>query len=287
MSDFKRQNAERFLFSDAFKSAVFFIHRQTVEYMKFSRSGLIALFALIPCIAAAQPTIPLTPPAIIPPPLGSKPPMPPHPLMFNTNEVKFGSQGIGIQSCLYVTLTNVSQQPQVVKKLYVADAKDYNIPSPSQQMLPITIQPTSNLTLSVCFKPTKPGEHDSYLALVSGSDSIGFHIQGKGLKANELAKLPKSGMVIVGPTKKNKQWTFSVRVPNESHITMQVFNDLGMLEQTFLMNDLKPEGVYEQNFDGTDKGKKPLPAGTYYLRCVVDEVGKGNSQIFTKMFQLK
>jgi flagellar hook assembly protein FlgD len=94
-------------------------------------------------------------------------------------------------------------------------------------------------------------------------------------------------VTVEAPTKKNKEWTFKIRLTAESRITMQVNNDIGLTVRTFLMNDLKPEGVYEQTFDGTDKGKLPLPPGNYYLRTVIDEVGRNAPQTITKTIVIK
>ena len=270
-----------------------------------TRSFIVILFCVaLPMVVAAQPNgapLPPLPNAAPGLPQGQIPPPPPppppsmmssikkplHPLMLNMPEIKFGSQGLGIQSCLYVTVTNIWKEAEMIKKLYIIDGKNYNIPSPSQQMLPVIIQPTGNLTMSVCFKPTNTGEHDTRLIIISNDDSVYLPIQGKGLKAEDLAKLPKTGITIVEPTKKSKQWLFKLRLLNESRITMQVFNDLGTLVHTFLTGDVKPAGIYEQEFDTKDKAQSQLLPGTYYLRCVVEEVGKTPPETYTKAFTVK
>jgi hypothetical protein len=188
---------------------------------------------------------------------------------------------------MYVQITNTVPTEQRIKRLYVADGKDYSIPSPSQQMLPITVPANSGVTISVCFKPLTPGDHDSYLAVVTERDSFSVKIQGKGLKVEDLAKMPKAGLTIEQNKKKSKQWLFRVRLLAQARVTLQVFDPLGMLVQTFSMNDLKQEGVYEQVFEGLDKGHLPLPAGTYYVRCVVDEIARNSPQTFTKTVTIK
>ncbi|MBS1904701.1 MAG: hypothetical protein JSS75_13425 [Bacteroidetes bacterium] len=248
------------------------------------RNSTILLILLLASISAsAQPMSPVPPPRE--PMYHGAPPIPP--FAFNLSEMKFGAQGIGVQSCMYVQITNTAAVPQVIKKLYVVDGKDYSIPSPSQQMLPITVPQTSNVTISVCFKPTTPGDHNTNLTMVTDRDSIVLPIQGKGLKAEDLAKMPKVGLTIEEPKKHSKQWVFRLRLLAQSRVTMQVFDALGMLVQTYSMNDIKQEGVFEQTFEGLDKGRLPLPSGTYYVRCVVDEVARNNPQIYTKTITIK
>jgi hypothetical protein len=215
------------------------------------------------------------------------PPPPPPTFMFNLTKVKFGAQSIGVQSCIYVTITNTTAAAQTIKKLYVADKEHYAVPSPSPQMMPMVIQANGSLVISICFKPNTLGDHDSYLTLIGTKDSLTLPIQGKGLKSEDIAKLPKNDLVVIKPAKKKKDWTFKVELVNKSKVTLQLFDELGILVQTYSNNDVKPEGVTEFTFDETDKGKKKLPAGNYYLRAVYDEVGKNAPQKFTKLVKVK
>lgn len=270
-------------------NVLFFTAHQFRKDMR-TRSIIAFLIALsiLPSIGRSQRGLVPRPPVngvAPPPPIGGMPPPPP--FTFNLSEMKFGAQGIDVQSCMYVQITNTSRTTQVIKKLYVADGKEYSIPSPSQQMLPVSVQPTSSMTISVCFKPTKPGDHNSYLALLTEKDSFALNIQGKGLKKEDLAKMPKAGLLIEHKKKKSKDWLISLRILAQSRVTMQIFDELGMLVQTFSMNDIKPEGVYEQEFHGLDKGHKPLAPGTYYVRCIVDEIARNTPTIYTKAIEIK
>lgn len=217
----------------------------------------------------------------IPPPTEPIPPF-----VFNVNEVRFGSQGIGVQSCMYVTLTNTTDAPQAVKRLYVVDGKNYAVPAPTPQMMPITIQAKGQLTISICFKASTVGEHNSTLVLVSTNDSVSVGVQGKGLKPEDLAKKPITDFTILKPSKKEKSWRFKLQLVGQSRITLQLFDALGVLVRSFLEKDIKPEGVFELPFDGTDKAKLPIANGTYYIRCAIDEIGRNSPQIITRILKV-
>lgn len=209
------------------------------------------------------------------------------PLSFNITELKFGSQGTGVQSCMYVTVTNVSPAPQTLIGLSTDDDKNYSIPSPSQKMLPISIQPRSNLTISVCFKPEKIGSYKSRLVFKTPEDSTVIPIDGKAIKPEDVGKLPKTDLTVI-PKKKGHTWNFKLQLVSSAKITLQLFDDLGNVKVGFLNGDFKNEGVYEIPFEGLDKGKLKLPPGKYYLRCQIEETARG-SQVpvkFTKVIEI-
>ena len=216
-----------------------------------------------------------------------RPPLPP-PLVCNMNELKFGSQAMGVESCLQVTITNTSPAAQTITKLFTDDDKRYSIPSPSHQMLPISIQPHSNLTLSLCFKPEKTGEFLTRLVIATPQDSIVIPVEGKGIKPEDVGKLPKMELTVMKPKKKGGAWSLKYRLISQSKITLQVFDELGNLRATLLNGAFKNEGVYEQPFDGTDKDKKKLPPGKYYARAQIEEIARGNQMTkFTKEIEIK
>ena len=215
-------------------------------------------------------------------------PPPPPPFAFNVGELKFGAQGTSVQSCLYVTITNLSPIPQEMTKLFTYDEKNYSIPSPSTAMLPIKVQPQSNLTISVCFKPDKVGEFKTKLVIRTPNDSVVIPVSGKGIKAEDVGKLPKNELVIVKPKKKNTDWKFKLQLISSSKVTLQIFDELGSPKITLLNGDFKNDGTYEIAFDGLDKGKIKLPAGKYFVRCVIEDVTRGNLVTkFTKPIELK
>src|SRR5690242_8293660 len=91
---------------------------------------------------------------------------------FDQKEVKFGAQGVGIQSCQYVVVKNTTDQSQVVIGLGTSDPTHFSIPSPTQAMLPITIRRGGTLTLSVCFTPDKIGDFNTALTFRTGNEAF-------------------------------------------------------------------------------------------------------------------
>ncbi len=255
-------------------------------------SAVVLFVSSVPASAQKKGTLLQAP---VPPPGPAVPKEPklvaidaPPPLVCTMSELKFGSQATGVQSCLQITVTNSSQAPQTITKLFTDDEKRYTIPSPSHQMLPISIQPHSPLTLSVCFKPEKVGEFKTRLVISTPQDSIVIPIDGKGIKPEDVGKLPKIDFSVIKPKKKGGAWSLKYQLISQSKITLQLFDELGNLKQTFLNGAFKNEGVYEQPFDGTDRDKKVLPPGKYYARCQVEEIAKGNLMTkFTKEIEIK
>ncbi len=241
-------------------------------------------------------------------------PVPP-PFAFNMSELLFGSQGIGVQSCMYVTITNLTNDVQTMTALYTTsdavaagsslrggkagsrakatglsaqDDETFTIPSPSHQMFPMKIQPHSPLTISVCFKPEKIREYKTRLIIKTLKDSAVIPVSGKGIKPEDVGKLPKTDMTIIKPKKKGGPWNFKIQLVSSSKVTLALFDELGMQKVTFLGAAFKNEGSYEIPFDGTDKGKLKLPVGKYYLRCVIEDVGHGGAAVkITKALEIK
>jgi hypothetical protein len=264
-------------------------------------SLVLSLFAASPSHAQKkkEDKVPPAPaPATVPPQLtvpggptfvavDAPPPKPP-PLISNINELRFGSQATGVESCLQVTITNISQAAQTITKLFTGDEKHYTIPSPSQKMLPVNIQPHSNLVLSLCFKPEKPGQFKTRLVITTPQDSLVLPVDGKGIKPEDVGKLPKMEFSVSKTKKKNHEWTLRYVLVAQSKITLQLLDDLGATKVIFLNGAFKNEGVYEMQFDETDKGKQKLPPGKYYVRCQIEEVARANQPVrFTKELEIK
>jgi hypothetical protein len=265
--------------------------------MKSTRSliftvSVISLFMLTPAIAQKK----MKPVA---PPLGDgvtatpklvaidAPPVPPA-LTLNINELKFGSQGVNVESCMYVGISNTSATAQTITRLFTDDDKNYSIPSPAQKMLPISIQPHNEVKISVCFKPAKIGEYKSRLVVKTSQDSAVIPVSGKGIKPEDVGKLPKTDLTVTQVKKKKHSWDFKLQLATSAKITMQLFDELGAMKLAFLGGDFKNEGVYEFSFEGLDKEKQKLPPGKYYLRCVIEDIARGNQTTkFTKVVEIK
>ncbi|MEP7235663.1 MAG: hypothetical protein ABI778_10235 [Ignavibacteriota bacterium] len=260
----------------------------------FSCLLLLTLCGISP-LRAQQPVIPeplqAEPPN--PPPLGGPEVkglhIPPPPvLMSSIASLRFGAQASGVESCLQVTITNVSQAAQTLTKIYTTDESHYTIPSPSHEMLPINLQPHSSLTLSVCFKPDKPGDYKTHLAINTPADSVILPVEGRGIKTEDVAKLPKVDFTVTKVKKKAHEWMMKYVLTQQSKITIQIFDDLGRLEDTFLNGAFKNEGTYELGFDETDKSRKQLAPGKYFIRCQIEEMARAGQPLkFTKEIEIK
>ncbi|MEI8134297.1 MAG: hypothetical protein WCH46_04345 [bacterium] len=209
-------------------------------------------------------------------------------LTISVPQIRFGAQAVGIESCIKISITNPGNVTQKILQLNTENDRIYSIPSPSQQMLPMNIQPHQTLEISVCFKPVKFGEFPSRLVVRTASDSTIIPISGKGMKTEDISKLPKNDLTIIKPSKKGKgEWTFKLRLISSSKISLQLFDDLGVMCASILNSDLKNEGVYELPFDGLDKQGKKLPSGTYYLRCTIEDIVRANQMMkFTKVVEI-
>ena len=209
-------------------------------------------------------------------------------LATSVTELKFGSQGIGVESCLQITINNVSNSAQTLTQLSTDDQKRYSIPSPSHEMLPISIQPKSMLTISVCFKPEKTVEYKTRLVIKTPTDSIVIPTSGKGIRPEDVGKQPKNDFTVIPVKKKKNNWALRLELIRQCKITMQLFDELGVMRVTFWNGAFKNEGVYETPFDGTDKSKMKLPSGKYYVRCQIEDAAHANQVTkFTKEITIK
>lgn len=208
-------------------------------------------------------------------------------LEFDQKEVKFGAAGTGIQTCQYVTIKNVTDQPQVVIGLQTAHPTQFSVPSPSQEMLPITIRRGGTMTMSVCFTPDKVGEFKTELTLRTGKETIKVPISGKGIKPEDVGKLPKTDIVIKTPKKKKKDWIFELKLPKASKLVLQLLDPLGASIKTYVNNEIINEGNYEFAFSGIDPSGKKVEAGTYYVRLTGNELYTNKEIKLTKMFVVK
>jgi hypothetical protein len=225
-------------------------------------------------------------------PADTMPHIVPPPFAFNMPQIRFGAQATGIESCIKLQITNVTSTPQAITRLEFRGESSqltaFEIPSPSQKMLPISVPPRKPFEISVCFKPASVGSYKTRLIIRTATDSVVLPIDGKGMKPEDIGKLPKTELTVIKPKKKGKDWIFKLQLTNSSKISLQLFDDLGAMTTTLLTNDLKEAGVYDIPFSGLDKDKKKLPKGNYYLRCVIEDVTHtGQVMKFTKVVEIK
>src|SRR5437763_567471 len=117
--------------------------------------------------------------------IDAPPPVPPA-ISFSITEVKFGGQATEVESCIHVQIINLSKTPQRITAIYVEDEKNYSLPSPSKKMFPLTLSPTKNIDISVCFKPNAAKTYPSQLVVKTEQDSVILPISGKGMKPADL-----------------------------------------------------------------------------------------------------
>ena len=141
------------------------------------------------------------------------------------------------------------------------------------------------MTISVCFKPEKTGEFKTRLVIKTPQDSTVIPVDGKGIKPEDVGKLPKTEFSV---SKKKHEWRMKLQLVSPAKINLALFDDLGLSKVTFLNNDFKNEGLYEIPFDGLDKDKHKLPEGNYYIRCMIEDIARGSMMTkFTKKIEIE
>lgn len=208
-------------------------------------------------------------------------------LEFDQKEVKFGASGAGIQTCQYLTVKNTTDQPQVVIGLQTSNPAQFSIPSPTQEMLPITIRRGGTMTMSICFTPDKVGDFKTELSLRTGKEVVKLPISGKGIKPEDVARLPKTEITISAPKKKKKDWIIGLKLPKSSKLVLQLLDPLGTTVKTYVNNEIMNEGNYEFAFNGTDAAGKKVEAGSYYVRMTGAEMYTNKEIKISKMFAYK
>ncbi|HEY6171867.1 MAG TPA: hypothetical protein VIX80_06390 [Candidatus Kapabacteria bacterium] len=213
-------------------------------------------------------------------------PVPEPKLSFSLKEMGFGSQGTGIISCQYLTVYNNSLDTISIKEINCHMGKVFTVPSPAKSMYPVLMYPKRSMTISVCFTPDKPGDFKSKISFKMANDSASIPIWGKGIKPEDVSKLPKTEISVV-PHKKGKEAIIKVHLATQSKVILQIMDDLGSVVKSYFNNEVVNPGNYEQIFDCTDKGGKKLPVGTFYARAIITDINTNKEIKTTKMFTVK
>jgi hypothetical protein len=207
-------------------------------------------------------------------------------LKFNLKEMGFGAQGVGTSGCQYIIIQNTSLENAVIKDISTPLSKIFTIPSPAKSMYPVTIQPKRSMTISVCFVPDKPGDYKSKITVLTDRDSTIVPVWGKGVRPEDVAKLPKTDITIKS-LKKGKEASITLELVNQSKVVLQIVDALGNVIKSYFNTEIVNPGRYEQNFDGTEKGGKKLEPGTFYARLIATETNTNHEIKMTKRFEIK
>ncbi len=207
-------------------------------------------------------------------------------LSFSLKEMGFGSQGMGIISCQYLTIHNNSLDTLSIQEITCNMGKVFTVPSPAKSMYPVLMNPKRSMVVSVCFTPDKPGDFKGRISFKMANDSLSIPVWGKGIKPEDISKQPKTDVTVV-PLKKGKEANIKIYLATQSKVILQIIDELGQVVRGYFNNEVVNPGNYEQIFDCKDKGGKKLPSGTFYARTIITDVNTNKEIKMTKMFKIK
>ncbi|MBN2000044.1 T9SS type A sorting domain-containing protein [candidate division KSB1 bacterium] len=91
------------------------------------------------------------------------------------------------------------------------------------------------------------------------------------VKTPTLTAMPKGFCLYLNyPNPFNAETTISYQLPEETHISLQIYNSLGQYVKTVVDNDQSP-GEDSVNWDGTSDRGLSVPAGIYLIRMEYEE----------------
>ncbi len=95
----------------------------------------------------------------------------------NNKSLEFDSVGYATTSCRQISITNISNAPQIVDKTFLKYNIDFSVP---QSQIPLIIQPQETKTLSVCLTPTRLGNIVDTLIIPNNCDTLHLPLSGIG-----------------------------------------------------------------------------------------------------------
>lgn len=141
--------------------------------------------------------------------------------------------------------------------------------------------------MSVCFTPDKVGDYKTEMTFRTGKETFTLPITGKGIKPEDVAKLPHTELSVKAPKKKQKDWIISLKLPKAAKLSLELVDALGSSVKTYVNNEIMNEGNYEFAFNGLDPDNKKYEAGTFYVRLSGVEMYTNKEIKMTKMFAFK
>jgi hypothetical protein len=207
-------------------------------------------------------------------------------LEFERTRLGFAPQSVGIQNCANIALTNTTDHPRLLTRLISLDPKHFSIPSPTQEMLPLTVGPNSSLYVNICFKADEIKSYQSRILAIFQGDTIHLDLDGRGVTPPDVVPVPKES-TITDVTYKRHQWTIRFGVSVRSVVRLDIENAIGMTVKSFPLDDVKTPGYYEVNFDGKDDNGKKLAKGTYVLRLELVQLDSKNKVHSSRLLTIK
>jgi len=184
-------------------------------------------------------------------------------LTSNTYEVDFGDTPINSSRIKKIVVTNNSDNTLTVKKYYTRTS-GFSL----TDEFPIIIEPHENRILHIEFSPDRSGtlSDNIYLRIYRRNEMIAQSIKVTGVAFSQASDVTKDNQPLTFdlfqnyPNPFNPSTKIEYQVPEMSLVTIKIYDLLGREIKT-LMNEEKPAGEYEVEFDGTG-----LPSGVYFYQ---------------------
>lgn len=185
-------------------------------------------------------------------------------IQWSQSVFNFNSQTVAVEKCVNIPILNATDRPRLLTALYSTD-RSFNISSPAEEMLPMTIEPMGSMKIAVCFRPSDLKKFSGRITAVFGTDSTSLSVEGIGIKPVVGPKPPaQTGLEIAGG--KKRSWVFSVDIAQPSQISLTVVDALGRTVRSLSGSEIKAAATYKFDFDGKDDKGNKLAAGTYYVK---------------------
>ena len=207
-------------------------------------------------------------------------------LEFERSRLDFAPQSVGIENCSNIALTNTTDHPRLLTHLVSLDPTHFSIPSPTAEMLPLTIGANSSLYINICFKANEVKPYQARVLAIFQGDTVRLDLNGRGVAPPAVVPAPKEPG-IVSVVFKKRLWTFQFGIAKRATVRLELENAMGKPVRTFPFEDVKTPGFYEVTFDGKDEKGKKLEKGQYILRLEVVDLDSKNKSHSSKLVTIK
>ncbi len=173
--------------------------------------------------------------------------------------------------------TNITNTPDTLQDMYIFGkyAKDYSVAEITLKILP----PGKSENIILTFCPTVQDSENSTAGLVIGTgDTVDIPIYGVGKQSDAvLESAPETYNVIQSyPNPFGASTTITYSLPQESPVTLSVFNSLGEQVAT-LVNGEQSAGIHSVDFSGGE-----LPNGVYYYRLTAGKISQSMNLVLVR-----